>query len=192
MLRTAKPCGPGTRCWCQVGGGVASPTGFGKTFNPPMTVTRRIRRRGERGISRENHCAGKAGCSGEPVVDYRVLSTLCTRGGAAGTRLSLLPSWGSTAPLYSGRTFAKPGRTAPRDRGFVSMFHRARFPDRRFAFVPGKIDFRPASGARPAFSNPAPRGGCGAAAGRLHQICAAGHVPSKCPAPPPGPVTIWP
>jgi hypothetical protein len=21
--RTAKPCGPGTRCWCQVGGGLA-------------------------------------------------------------------------------------------------------------------------------------------------------------------------
>ena len=50
--RTVKPCGPGTRCWCQVGGGFASPTGSGKTVNPPMTVTRRIRRRGERGISR--------------------------------------------------------------------------------------------------------------------------------------------
>jgi hypothetical protein len=50
--RTAKPCGPGTRCWCQVGGGLVSPTGSDKTFNPPMTVTRRIRRRGERGIRR--------------------------------------------------------------------------------------------------------------------------------------------
>jgi len=28
------------------------PTGFGNTFNPPMTVTRRIRRRGEHDISR--------------------------------------------------------------------------------------------------------------------------------------------
>ena len=28
LLRTAKPCGPGTRCWCQVGGGEVSPTGF--------------------------------------------------------------------------------------------------------------------------------------------------------------------
>jgi hypothetical protein len=25
--RTAKPCGPDTRCWCQIGGGFASPTG---------------------------------------------------------------------------------------------------------------------------------------------------------------------
>ena len=28
LRRTAKPCGPGTRCWCQVGGGFASPTGL--------------------------------------------------------------------------------------------------------------------------------------------------------------------
>jgi hypothetical protein len=52
LKRTAKPCGPGTRCWCQVGGGFASPTGFGNTFNPLTTVTRRIRRRGEHDISR--------------------------------------------------------------------------------------------------------------------------------------------
>jgi hypothetical protein len=25
--RTGKPCGPGTRCWCQVGGGEVGPTG---------------------------------------------------------------------------------------------------------------------------------------------------------------------
>jgi len=29
MLRTAKPCGPGTRCWCQACGGDIDPTGFG-------------------------------------------------------------------------------------------------------------------------------------------------------------------
>jgi len=26
--RTAKPCGPGTRCWCQAGGGEVDPTGL--------------------------------------------------------------------------------------------------------------------------------------------------------------------
>jgi hypothetical protein len=31
-LRTAKPCGPGTRCWCQAGGGDVGPTGPGKTL----------------------------------------------------------------------------------------------------------------------------------------------------------------
>jgi len=28
LLRTAKPCGPGTRCWCQVGGGASARPGF--------------------------------------------------------------------------------------------------------------------------------------------------------------------
>ena len=46
QLRTAKPCGPGTRCWCQAGGGFSSPTGSGKTINPLATVARRIRHRG--------------------------------------------------------------------------------------------------------------------------------------------------
>jgi hypothetical protein len=61
LLRTAKPCGPGTRCWCQAGGGFLDPTGFRSTANLSATVTRRIRRRGEHVISRQNHCAGNAG-----------------------------------------------------------------------------------------------------------------------------------
>ena len=28
LKRTAKPCGPGARCWCQAGGGFLDPTGF--------------------------------------------------------------------------------------------------------------------------------------------------------------------
>jgi hypothetical protein len=40
----------------------ASPTGRDKTFNPPMTVTRRIRRRGERGISRKAIARGMPEC----------------------------------------------------------------------------------------------------------------------------------
>jgi hypothetical protein len=30
LTRTAKPCGPGTRCWCQVGGGVSAQPGADK------------------------------------------------------------------------------------------------------------------------------------------------------------------
>jgi hypothetical protein len=30
LLRTAKPCGPGTRCWCQAGGGFRAQPGFAK------------------------------------------------------------------------------------------------------------------------------------------------------------------
>ena len=60
--RTAKPCGPGTRCWCQVGGGFRAQPGSCKTVNPPMTVTRRIRRRGEHGISRKAIAQGMPDC----------------------------------------------------------------------------------------------------------------------------------
>jgi hypothetical protein len=41
---------------------LVSPTGRDKTFNPPMTVTRRIRRRGERGISRKAIARGMPEC----------------------------------------------------------------------------------------------------------------------------------
>src|SRR6266702_1866439 len=61
-LRTAKSCGSGTRCWCQVGGGDVNPTGRDKTFNPPTTVTRRIRRRGDHGISRKTIAQGMSDC----------------------------------------------------------------------------------------------------------------------------------
>jgi hypothetical protein len=40
----------------------AGPTGRDKTVNPPMTVTRRIRRRGERGISRKTIARGMPEC----------------------------------------------------------------------------------------------------------------------------------
>ena len=43
LLCTVKSCGPDTRCWCQACGGPSSSTGFGETFNPQATVTRRIR-----------------------------------------------------------------------------------------------------------------------------------------------------
>jgi hypothetical protein len=75
-LRTAKPCGPGTRCWCQVGGGFSSSTGSRKTFNPPMTVTRRIRRRGERGISRKAIAQGRRNAPTVPVCSCAFLRTI--------------------------------------------------------------------------------------------------------------------
>src|SRR6185437_7660093 len=65
--RTAKPCGPDTRCWCQVGGDNFNPTGSKCRLHPPTTVTRRIRRRGERGISRKAATQGMPGASAEPV-----------------------------------------------------------------------------------------------------------------------------
>ena len=64
LKRTAKPCGSGTRCWCQAGGDVASPTGLRRVFNPPATEARGIRLRGEHDISRKTIAQGMPGCSG--------------------------------------------------------------------------------------------------------------------------------
>jgi hypothetical protein len=61
-LRTAKSCGPDTRCWCQAVGGEIDPTGSDQTIKPAATVTRRIRRRGEHGISRKAIAQGMSDC----------------------------------------------------------------------------------------------------------------------------------
>jgi len=50
LKRTAKPCGPGTRCWCQVGGVLVDPTGSGKTSIRRWRRQERIRLRGDLGI----------------------------------------------------------------------------------------------------------------------------------------------
>jgi hypothetical protein len=60
--RTAKACGSGTRCWCQAAGGGIDPTGFDFAIKPAATVTRRIRRRGERAISRKTIARGMPEC----------------------------------------------------------------------------------------------------------------------------------
>jgi hypothetical protein len=61
-LRTAKPCGPGTRCWCQVREGEVAQPGRPFAVNSLTTVTRRIRRRGEHGISRQAIAQGMPDC----------------------------------------------------------------------------------------------------------------------------------
>jgi len=79
-LRTAKPCGPGTRCWCQVGGGFRAQPGFRKTANSSTTVTRRIRRRGERAISRKAIARGMPECLRLYLyARVRFFAQFCTR-----------------------------------------------------------------------------------------------------------------
>src|SRR6266852_870005 len=51
------------------------PTGIGQTFNPQMTVTTRIRRRGERGISVKTIARGMPVDPSEPVVTTLVCFT---------------------------------------------------------------------------------------------------------------------
>jgi hypothetical protein len=93
LLRTAKPCGPGTRCWCQVAGGEIDPTGFAFAINPAVTVTRRIRRRGEHGISRKTIAQGMPACSDCTcmLVCVSFVHFAHETAGAASTRRSLRP-----------------------------------------------------------------------------------------------------
>jgi hypothetical protein len=107
-LRTAKPCGPGTRCWCQVGGGFLDPTGFGKTFNPPTTVTRRIRRRGEHGISRKAIAQGRRNAPTVPVCSCAFFAHFCTRDRGC----SKHPAF--PAPSIGRKNFQRLGRIASR------------------------------------------------------------------------------
>jgi len=93
QTRTAKPCGSGTRCWCQVGGGFSGSTGPDKTFNPPTTVTKRIRRREEHGISRKAITQGMPDASASPVCScaHFLVHLAHETAGAACTRHSLRP-----------------------------------------------------------------------------------------------------
>jgi hypothetical protein len=111
LLRTAKPCGPGTRCWCQVGGGFSNPTGGGKTFNPPMTVTRRIRRRGERGISRKTIAQGRRNA---PTVPVCSCAHLCA---SLHTRPRVQQAPGVPCALNWAKNCQRLGRMARRERG---------------------------------------------------------------------------
>src|ERR1700680_3131222 len=81
-----------------------------------MTVTRRIRRRGEHGISRKTIARGMPGYSGGPVVTTLVCFVLFrTRGcGCIGHPAFPAPS------VLEGHRLAKLGRNAPRERGFMS------------------------------------------------------------------------
>ena len=92
LLRTAKPCGPGTRCWCQVGGGASARPGLDNPYSP-TTVTRRIRRRGERDISRKTIARGMPECSDcTCMLVYASSHNFAHEtAGAASTRHSLRP-----------------------------------------------------------------------------------------------------
>jgi hypothetical protein len=71
----------------------AGPTGRGKTVNSPMTVTRRIRRRGEHGISRKAIAQGRRNAPTVPVCSCACSYAQIARetAGAASTRRSLRP-----------------------------------------------------------------------------------------------------
>src|ERR1700741_3035000 len=77
LKRTAKPCGPGARCWRQAGGDVANPTGFANIFNPPAMEAKGIRLQGERGISRKPTAQGVY--NGKKSSKINTIRPLCPR-----------------------------------------------------------------------------------------------------------------
>jgi len=78
-------------------------------------VTRRIRRRGERGISRKTIAQGRRNAPTVPVCSCALAMCILARetAGAASTRRSLRPL------LLGAKRFARPGRNAPRECGGV-------------------------------------------------------------------------
>jgi hypothetical protein len=115
--RTAKPCGPGTRCWCQIVGGVVIPTGTDITVNPAMTVTKRnsspgrARRKPLKPLRRECRV------SGEPVV-----TTVCYLHYAHGLRVQRAPGISLRPHFFGADVHASFGRNASRKRQAVSWF----------------------------------------------------------------------
>jgi hypothetical protein len=84
----------------------SGPAGSSSYFNPPATVTRRIRRRGERGISRQTIAQGMPDASAEPVCScaHLLRAHWCTRPRVQrASRHSLRPSWGSHGTLRFSR-----------------------------------------------------------------------------------------
>jgi hypothetical protein len=80
MLRTAKSCGPGTRCWCQVRGGFAGPTGPLASHqsvddgDKRNSSPGRARRKPLKPLRREGRIA-----SAEPVCSCAFFCASCTR-----------------------------------------------------------------------------------------------------------------
>src|SRR6266851_2951406 len=93
------------------------PTGLGQTFNPQMTVTRRIRRRGERGISRKTIARGMPVDPSEPVVTTLVCFVLFRTRGCGCSGHPAFP-----APSVGRKFHAQLGRIAPRDRGVAPHY----------------------------------------------------------------------
>ena len=115
LTRTAKPCGPDTRGWCQAAGGDFDPTGSishqagsdgGKTNSSPGRARHKP----------SSHCAGNAGVLRLYLyARVRILTqTLHTR-----PRVQQAP--GIPCSLSGGdNAHANLGRRAPRERGTVS------------------------------------------------------------------------
>jgi len=119
--RTAKSCGPGTRCWCQVRGWRSGPTGRSDAFNPRTTVARRNSSPGRSRISRKTIAQGRPDDPPVPVVLPRAFC--CTRTmGASGHPAFPAPScfWRDNFEANLGRIASRERADVPQD---VSIRH---------------------------------------------------------------------
>jgi hypothetical protein len=89
-----------------------------KTFNPLTTVTRRIRRRGEHGISRKTIAQGRRNAPTVPVCSCALAIVFCTRDRGC----SKHPAFPAPSSLGAKR-FARPGRKVSRECGGVFCRH---------------------------------------------------------------------
>jgi hypothetical protein len=97
----------------------AGPTGREKTFNPSMTVTRRIRRRGERGISRKAIARGMPECL--RLYLYAHVRFFCTIWHMR-PRVQRAPGIPCSLFCFEGQTVpAMLGQIMPRERAAVSV-----------------------------------------------------------------------
>src|SRR3984893_19526758 len=79
-MRTAKSCGPGTRCWCQVGGGKSARPGADKAISANDGGKRNSCTGESTKEAVKTIACGNAGRSGEPVVTNSCAFFHCTRG----------------------------------------------------------------------------------------------------------------
>jgi hypothetical protein len=111
LKRTAKPCGPDTRGWCQTAGGAFDPTGSVEPSSRQQRRPEGIRLRGEHGISRQAIAQGMPECSGCTCMLVCAFSrTYCTRDRGCSTH----PAF--PAPSLGGKVHASLGRNASRER----------------------------------------------------------------------------
>jgi hypothetical protein len=111
--RTAKPCGPGTHCWCQVRGGEIGPTGLEAPLIRATTVTTRTRSPGRARYKLLKPLCREGRVNPAPPVATTVcllpLHTGC--GCGLSTRLSLRPLCSRDIPLQSSGIAAARMRT---------------------------------------------------------------------------------
>jgi hypothetical protein len=90
--RTAKPCGPGTRCWCQVGGGFGQPDRVRQNLQSADDGDKTNSSPGRaRYKPLKPSACGNAGCFRWTRGEYRVHFSCTRAAGASGARHSPRP-----------------------------------------------------------------------------------------------------